>query len=191
MSRLSGDDAPRTLGIAPEPTRRFIGDMVKFGVVIEEQLRAISQSQVQNGTVVGPAFATIRELVVRHGRAYTIQPLPRGRWSREPQACYANALHSAMARKWVYVEGFAIPKPGSLAVLHAWVTNPNKSGVAHDPTWRAGREYFGIPFSLDYVLRMYEKTGHPGVLDIWELGWPLLRGDDRIEDVMWKPPVES
>ena len=35
MSRLSGDDAPRTLGIATEPTRRFIGDMVKFGVVIE------------------------------------------------------------------------------------------------------------------------------------------------------------
>ena len=29
-------------------------------------------------------------------------------------------------------------------------------------------------------------TGHLGVLDIWELGWPLLRGDDPIEDVMWK-----
>ena len=64
--------------------------------------------------------------------------------------------------------------------------NPHHSGVAHDPTWRAGREYFGIPFRLDYVLRMCEKTGHPGVLDVWELGWPLLRGEDRIEDVTWK-----
>ena len=154
--------------------------------MIKKQLRAISQSQVQNGTIVGPAFATIRELVARHGRAYTIRPLPRGWWPSEPQACYANSLHAAIGRKWVYVEGFAIPKPGSLAVPHAWVTNPHDSGVAYDPTWRAGREYFGIPFRLDYVLRMCGSTGHPGVLDIWELGWPLLRGDDRIEDVIWK-----
>ena len=71
-------------------------------------------------------------------------------------------------------------------VMHAWVTDPHHSGVAQYPTWRAGREYFGIPFRLDYVLRMFEKTGHPGVLDVWELGWPLLRCDDRIEDVTWK-----
>jgi len=186
------------MGITPGPSGElggasasshtpFHGDMVKIRVAIEEQLRRISQSQVQNGTVVGLAFATTRELVVRHGRAYIIRPLPRGRWSHEPQACYANALHAAIARKWVYVEGFAIPKSGGLAVLHAWVSNPQNSGVAYDPTWRAGREYFGIPFRLDYVLRMCEKSGHVGVLDVWELGWPLLRGEDRIEDVMWKP----
>jgi hypothetical protein len=77
-------------------------------------------------------------------------------------------------------------KPGGLAVLHARVTSPSNSGIANDPTWRPGREYFGIPFRLDYVLRMCGGTGHLGVLDIWELGWPLLRGDDPIEDVMWK-----
>ena len=71
-------------------------------------------------------------------------------------------------------------------MLHAWVSSPHNSVVAYDPTWRAGHEYFGIPFRLDYVLRMCERTGHPGVLVIWELGWPLLRGDDRIKDVMWK-----
>src|ERR1043166_7594256 len=134
--------------------------------MIEEQLRAISQSQVQNGTVVGPVFATIRELVVRHGRAYTFRPLPRGRWPREPHACYANALHAAISRNWVYVEGFAIAKPGHLAVLHAWVTKPDNSVVAHDPTWHSGGEYFGVPFKLDYVLRMCERTGHVGVLDV-------------------------
>ena len=95
------------------------------------------------------------------------------------RACHANALHSAIARKWVCVEGVAIPQPGSLAALHAWVT-PDNSGVAYDPTWHAGREYFGIPFRLDYVLRMCEKTKHPGLLDVWELGWPLLCSDDRI-----------
>ena len=38
---------------------------------------------------------------------------------------------------------------------------------------------------------MRERTGHPGVLDIWELGWPLLRSDDRIEDVMWKSDLPA
>ena len=119
-----------------------------------------------------------------HGCGCTIRP--RGSWSRAPKACYANVLHAAIARKSVYVEGFATPKPGSLAVLHARVNNLHNSGVAYDLTWRDGHEYFGIPFRLDYVLRMCERAGHPGVLDIWELGWPLVRGDDRIEDVMWK-----
>lgn len=51
--------------------------MVKFAVMIKDQLRAISQSQVQNGTVVGPALATMRELVEGRGRVYTTRPLPR------------------------------------------------------------------------------------------------------------------
>jgi hypothetical protein len=104
--------------------------------MIEEQLRAINAGQVRNGMTVGPAFATIRDLVVQHGRAYTIQPLPDGEWFRGLQACYANALQAAITGKWVYVEGFAIPAKGDLAVLHAWVTSPKNPLVAHDPTWR-------------------------------------------------------
>ena len=159
--------------------------MKKARVMIEEQLRAINAGQVRNGMTVGPAFATIRDLVVQHGRAYTIQPLPDGEWFRGLQACYANALQAAITGKWVYVEGFAIPAKGDLAVLHAWVTSPKNPLVAHDPTWRNGREYLGIPFRLDYVLRTQKRAGHPGVLDAWELGWPLLRGEDQIADAMW------
>src|ERR1035438_1543085 len=88
--------------------------------------------------IVGPAFATVRDLVLQHGRAS--KPLPHGQWSRGLQAYYANALHAAMSGRWVYVEGFAIPSKGDLAVLHAWVTNPKKPTVAHDPTWGRGRE---------------------------------------------------
>jgi hypothetical protein len=66
-----------------------------------------------------------------------------------------------MSGKWVYVEGFAIPAKGDLAVLHAWVTNPKNPAVAHDPTWGKGREYFGIPFQLDYVLRVQDRAGTP------------------------------
>jgi hypothetical protein len=85
------------------------------------------------------------DLVVRHGQAYTIRSLPQGRWSSEPQACYANALRAAIARQWVYVEGFAIPRRGSLAVLHAWIADPDNPEVVCDPTWHSGREYFKVP----------------------------------------------
>ena len=46
--------------------------------MIQEQLRAISQSQVQNGAVVGPAFATIRQLV-----AGTDVRIPSGRYRED------------------------------------------------------------------------------------------------------------
>jgi hypothetical protein len=39
--------------------------------MIEEQLRAINAGQIHNGMIVGPAFATVRDLVVQYGRAYT------------------------------------------------------------------------------------------------------------------------
>jgi hypothetical protein len=51
--------------------------------------------------------------------------------------------------------------------MHDWVTNPHHFGVAHDPTRRDGREYFGIPFRLDYALRMSRK---PGILAFWTFG---------------------
>jgi hypothetical protein len=68
--------------------------------MIQEQLRAINAGQIQNAMIVGPAFATVRDLVLHHGRAYTSKPLPQGEWARGLQACYANALHAAMTGKW-------------------------------------------------------------------------------------------
>jgi hypothetical protein len=157
--------------------------------MIEEQLRAINAGQVRNGMTVGPAFATIRDLVVQHGRAYTIQPLPDGEWFRGLQACYANALQAAITGKWVYVEGFAIPAKGDLAVLHAWVTSPKNPLVAHDPTWR---------HSVQARLRTSntEASGAP-----WRSGRlgtrvapPTRRRPDRRRDVdgrITPPPVKA
>jgi hypothetical protein len=70
----------------------------------------------------------------------------------------------------VYVEGYATPEPGRLPVLHARVTDAENLTIAYDPTWKNGCEYFGIPFLLDYVVRVQENTGHPGVLDAWDVG---------------------
>lgn len=156
-------------------------------MTIEQQLRELNAIQVQNQMVIGPAFATMRELVLKHGRPFDIQPLPNDKWQRDDGACYANALKAAQTRRYVYVEGYAVAEGRSeLAKLHAWVTDPQNPTVAFDPTWGHGREYFGIPFRLEYVVGLHDALGHPGVIDAWELRWPLLSGEHRIEDVIWR-----
>jgi len=67
--------------------------------------------------IVGPAAATVRDLVLHHGRA-------------------------------PYVEGFASPAKGDLAMLHAWVTNPKNPVVAHEPdkklSEKDARDYYNV-----------------------------------------------
>src|SRR5579884_3420490 len=64
------------------------GAIVDSTVAIEEQPRAISESQVHNWMVVCPTFTTMLDLVVCHGRACTSRTgrendaAPRWRWLR-------------------------------------------------------------------------------------------------------------
>ena len=53
----------RATGIVGVRTAQWPGGgMVDSNVAIDEQLRAISESQVHNGMLVGPAFPTVRDL---------------------------------------------------------------------------------------------------------------------------------
>jgi hypothetical protein len=158
---------------------------------IEQQLADLNISLIRNQMTIGPAFATIADVVLKFGHSFDRRPLPRGRWQRDLGACYENALKAAMTGRYIYVEGYAVTREGSLPRYHAWVTDPANPTVAFDPTWEnGGVEYFGIPFRLDYLLMAFVRFGHPGVLDVWEHGWPLVSGTDRIEEVMWRPDTE-
>jgi hypothetical protein len=156
--------------------------------MIVAQLRELNDA-LQNRMIIGPVFPTIESLVLQYGHTFTRQPLPKGRWAKDMGQCYANALRAAKTRRYVYVEGYAISKVASgRAQLHAWVTDPANSTVAFDPTWGSAAEYFGIPFRLEYLLKMHKALGHPGVLDAsWEMKWPLASGEHRIEDAIWSP----
>jgi hypothetical protein len=155
--------------------------------MIESQLRELNLSLIENRMTIGPAFATIADIVLKFGRPFARRPLPKGRWRRGLGLCYANALQAAKTRRYVYVEGYATGLAGGIPQHHAWVTDPRDFSVAYDPTWGRGAEYFGIPFRLDYLLKAYEESGHPGVLDAWEMKWPLVSGEHRIENAVWKP----
>jgi len=62
---------------------------------IESQLQSINESLVREGVTIGPVFATMRDLVLKHGRSFVSKPLPNGRWQRGLGACYGNALKAA------------------------------------------------------------------------------------------------
>jgi hypothetical protein len=157
-------------------------------MLIEDLLLEKNAFQIAHRMTIGPAFSTIADLVLRHGRSFVRQPLPKGRWQKGVGFCYANALQAATKQRYVYVEGYAIASLGSgTPQLHAWLTDPANPTVAYDPTWGHGVEYFGIPFRLDYLQMMQEASGHPGVLDAWEMKWPLVSGEHPIEDAIWRP----
>jgi hypothetical protein len=156
--------------------------------MMEDQLRELNESSVRGRATIGPAFSTTFDLVRQYGHSFTRQALPKRRWTKGLGQCYRNALQAAKTRRYIYVEGYAISE-GSSGLLrhHAWVTDLVNPTVAFDPTWRCGLEYFGIPFKLDYVLTMLDASGHPGVLDDWEMKFPLESGVCRIEEAIWRP----
>jgi len=116
----------------------------------------------------------------------------------EQKQCYYNAqmlVHHDFSDQLVYHEGWAYGQ-AIIAVQHGWATI---NGKVIDLTWRLdqpvrkkgrlrdrvigvfpkGFEYVGVPFPDKDVLRhLMLKRGWVGtIIDDWENGWPLLRGE--------------
>ena len=77
-----------------------------------------------------------------------------------------------------YVEGYA---HSIIPVLHAWVTDGKN---ALDPTWDNGKKYYGVIFPFWYVTKILLKRKAYGVIDCWELDFPLLTGKDNYKQIM-------
>lgn len=74
--------------------------------------------------------------------------------------CYMNAFMAAVENEgWSYVEGYAhniIPVP------HAWCLD--EKGIVVETTWESvGTEYYGVPLSLDWVMRVAAEVGYWGI----------------------------
>jgi len=86
---------------------------------------------------------------------------------------------------YTYVEGYAF---GIIPIVHAWVVDSN--GTVVDNTWREDlvesedRAYLGIPLKLSYVNKVIVRREKFGVLDCWELEWPLMTGEHSLVEAM-------
>lgn len=126
---------------------------------------------------LGFVYAGPKDLVLKEGREFDPQPLPKRIAERPMKACFSNAFFAARASQarggdWQYVEGYALAV--FIPVLHAWVWSPSKGLI--DPTWAdRGEAYLGLTFPLKYVERCLWGSGQWSVLDNWPAGYPLLK----------------
>ena len=125
-------------------------------------------------------YTSIEEFVLKNGRHFLWQPLPKGIQFGKYKECFYNAFQLASRyHKFIYVEGYAL---FILPMFHAWCIM--EDGTIVDPTWREQHnhnpepEYYGVPFSLDYVLKTVGGRKRYGVIDNWEHHFPLLSGRD-------------
>lgn len=100
----------------------------------------------------------------------------------EKGMCFMNSFNLVENKNGSlrYVEGYAYKV--CIPMLHAWAIDENN--YVYDPTWKDGKAYYGVTFPLDYVRKIILRRKKWGVLDCWEIGWPLLTGEDPypIED---------
>jgi hypothetical protein len=119
-------------------------------------------------------YSCMEEFVLKNGKEYhNGHPgkIERGKMKE----CFRNAFLLADMKNLIYVEGFATFSGIGLPVLHAWCVN--KKGVVIDPTWDHGDEYWGVPFSMRYIRKILLKTKRYGIIDNWEMHFPLLTGE--------------
>jgi hypothetical protein len=104
--------------------------------------------------------------LLEHGRSFKIGPDTfKGRRGRRGQ-CYSNATNKALNSGigLTYCEGQMLIM--GIPIDHGWCITPE--GIVVDPTVdnNDGRitEYFGVPFSQDYLIEAMHLNGVYGVL---------------------------
>lgn len=130
-------------------------------------------------------FVGLEDLVLQHGIECKPQLLPAKYKRGKIKECFNNALDLATRypAELTYVEGFA---SGLIATHHAWCIDKNRNVIEN--TWPDGngKEYFGIPLKLKWVIDTVCKKKTYGVLENWEQDFPLLTGKVDIEKVKEK-----
>jgi len=121
------------------------------------------------------AYRSIGEFILKNGICYSQiskKKYPKG----ATKQCFRNAYKLAERDDGLtYVEGYALTSNIPIPLMHAWVVD--KDGAVIDNTWRpVGVEYFGVPFDIQYVNKIIFEREKYGVIDCWEIGWPLLTG---------------
>ncbi|RSD10289.1 hypothetical protein [Amycolatopsis eburnea] len=117
----------------------------------------------------------MEDLVLTYGRWFTPSRLPIDRPTGSLQRCFANAARHSCEYDLFYVEGYATANSAA-PFPHAWCSRPD--GTVEDPTWNGdGTNYFGIPFTADFIRsRDLRRENGPLLFDQHLTGWQLLHG---------------
>lgn len=117
------------------------------------------------------------DFVLQNGREFQPGPYPKNAPRRVKKECFENAYRLSISDNNLrYVEGYARIDI-SLPLLHGWCIDENDKVV--DPTWEDGIWYFGVVFELNYVGEIYKARKEYGVLEAYQLRFPLITGKHK------------
>ena len=118
-------------------------------------------------------YRCIEDFVLQNGREFIPAELPSGYELGEKKECFTNAIHLAVQKDLVYVEGYCFQ---IIPFHHAWCVD--RDGTLIEPTLEKplDYEYFGVGFNSAWAMGHMMKRGYYGLLDDWENGWPILTG---------------
>lgn len=122
-----------------------------------------------------PNWSCQEDIVLKFGRFYEPQQLPKSFRRGRFKACFRNsALQAFKKRNLIYVEGYALLEGLTLPTHHAWLVERGSTKVI-DRTLLFG-SYFGIPFRTEYVRERWKALPEGvSLLDDWESGFPLFQ----------------
>ena len=147
----------------PEDAQRYI----------RQHLEAVAQLMREMPRPTGYAFHSIDEWLLKHGRFWTPQPLPKRYRRGIPKWCFGNAQRLALHSKTLrYVEGYAM---SVIPIHHAWCVDANDRVI--DVTWdHIAPAYFGVVFDRDAIRQFRrESRSNLSILHDYERDYPLLK----------------
>lgn len=152
-------------------------DWAKSAEDIKEFIGAQSEMMAQANAGKESAewkYNSVMDFVLREGFAFEPVERPKHVGRGIVKECYKNAYVAANEHGLIYVEGYAA---GIIPSQHAWCIDQNNKVI--EVTWEeAGHGYFGVPFNMEYIEDTVVASGHYGVIDTHNIGWPLLVGDE-------------
>lgn len=144
-----------------------------------ESLELFAKFKSENFKNKDYKYNSVEELVLNLGRRF----YPRNFNKKEyPTAkstmkeCFSNAQDLLLKTEdLTYVEGYIYYH---IPILHAWLID--SEGTVIDPTLRDSENYvyFGIPLQKNYVLETTVEKGTYGVIENWEMRYPMLKGNE-------------
>jgi len=141
-------------------------------IVAARQLYAAEQDAKR-----GWPYVCVEDFILKKGRSMgDMSPFPNGAKKGEIKNCFKNAFELALETGWTYCEGYAFSVV--LPLAHAWVLD--EQGRVIDPTWREGKDYYGVEIPLQYATKTVLRREAYGVIDAYEVGYPLLSGEETL-----------